>query len=319
VTSGRTTATAATPTDDSLLAHHRRALADAESADLVVAPPDGGPGSWAGAPSAVLVDGTYYLSYRLRRPIGRGRGYANIVARSDGGVTFETIAVIDKDTFGADSIERPAIAITPDGRWRLYVSPNTPDTDHWRVDLLEATTPEGLARATPRTVLSGSADLAVKDPVIVFAEDQWHLWASCHPLTDPAHTDRMTTEYATSDDGVDWMWRGTALAGRPGSWDARGVRIASVMLDGPVPVAFYDGRATAEENWEERTGIAIGDSLGDFRALGDAPVGESALGAHGLRYLSVVPLADGRSRYYFEITRADGAHEIRTRIVPALS
>jgi hypothetical protein len=32
----------------------------------------------------------------------------------------------------------------------------------------------------------------------------------------------MTTAYATSDDGLTWDWRGTALAGRPGTWDARG-------------------------------------------------------------------------------------------------
>lgn len=316
---GRPTQPGAEHADSVLLDSHRRALTDPETAELVVSPPEGGPGSWAGAPSAILVDGTFFLGYRLRRPIGQGRGYANVIARSSDGVTFETVAVFDKKQFGADSLERPALAVTADGQWRAYLSPNTPGTDHWRVDLLEASTPEALPAARPRTVLAGSADLAVKDPVILRAGAGWHLWASCHPLTDAASTDRMTTEYATSADGVEWVWQGTALAGRPRHWDARGVRISAVRLDGVAPLAYYDGRATAAENWEERTGLAVAAAdLGDFRALGDEPIGASPSGGRGLRYVSVVPLGDGRSRYYFELTRADGAHELRTRLVTDL-
>jgi hypothetical protein len=33
-----------------------------------------------------------------------------------------------------------------------------------------------------------------------------HLWASCHPLADPLQADQMTTEYATSPDGLAWTW-----------------------------------------------------------------------------------------------------------------
>ncbi len=53
-----------------------------EGATVVVEPPEVTTGSWAGAPSAVLVDGTFYLAYRLRMPIGEGRGYANMIAKS---------------------------------------------------------------------------------------------------------------------------------------------------------------------------------------------------------------------------------------------
>jgi hypothetical protein len=282
---------------------------------LVAAPLGSGPGAWAGAPSALLHDGVFYLGYRLRRPIGQGRGFANIVARSADGVRFETVATLGKETFGAESLERPALAVTTDGTWRAYISAATPGTKHWRVDMVEAATPEGLASATPRTILPGSPDLAVKDPVIVEHDGRWHLWASCHPLGDPDATDRMTSEYATSDDGVFWSWHGTALRGRAGSWDARGTRVAAVRLDQPEPIAYYDGRATAAENWEERTGIARIADLGTFEAIGDAPVGMSPYGLGGLRYVSAVRLPDGDTRLYFEVTRPDGAHELRTTLV----
>jgi hypothetical protein len=62
--------------------------------------------------------------------------------------------------------------------------------------------------------------------------------------------------------------------------------VAAVRLDQDEPIAYYDGRATAEENWEERTGVARIADLGTFEALGDAPVGTSPYGLGGLRYVS---------------------------------
>jgi hypothetical protein len=284
-----------------------------EQATVVVEPERAGPGSWAGAPSAVRADREVFLAYRLRRPVGQGRGYANVVARSDDGVHFSTVAVLDRGTFGGDSLERPALVRTPEGRWRVYVSVATPGSKHWRVDLLEAAEPAGLAMAAPITVMPGGPDLAVKDPVVRLVQGRWHAWASRHPLGDPDATDRMTTDHATSDDGVGWAWHGTALAGRPGAWDARGVRVADVLLD--EGIAFYDGRATAEQNWEEQTGLARIDELGRWTALGDRPLGVSPHGLGGLRYVSTVPLADGSTRFYVEVTRADGGHDLRTFVV----
>jgi hypothetical protein len=281
---------------------------------VAVDPPDAGPGAWAGAPSAVHADGEIFLAYRLRRPIGHGRGYANVVARSADGVTFTPVAEVGKRGFGAASLERPALVVTPDGRWRLYVSVATPGSKHWRVDLLEAATPGGLAAAEPRTVLPGDETMGVKDPVVLYHGGQWHLWASCHPLAQAEHADRMSTWYATSPDGVDWSWAGVALTGRPDQWDARGVRVTSVLpVDGGV-LASYDGRATAEENWEERTGLATG-SFDRLQANGDAPLG-SPYPPGGLRYLSVLPLPAGGQRLYYEATRPDGAHELRTELLP---
>jgi hypothetical protein len=286
-----------------------------EETTVVVEPPGDEPGSWAGAPSSIVANGWVYLAYRLRLPIGEGRGIANVVARSRDGVSFETVAQVTKDQFGAESLERPALVRTADGRWRLYVSVATPGTKHWRVDLLEAATPAGLATAEPRTVLPGDETAGVKDPVLHHDAYGWHLWASVHPLESWADADRMTTEYATSADGVHWTWRGTALAPRPGEWDARGVRVSSVRVDGDEITVAYDGRATAAENWEERTGVARGKRQADG-SFGELTAAEGPVGSphppYGLRYLSLVTLPGGGERIYYEATRADGAHDLRT-------
>ncbi|MBV9293440.1 MAG: hypothetical protein JO222_13405 [Frankiales bacterium] len=265
----------------------------------------------------MVSDGKVYLAYRLRRPIGSGRGFRNVVAVSDDGVRFRELCHIDRERFGADSLERPALVRTEDGRWRVYVSCATPDSKHWRVDLLDAATPEELAGAEPVTVLPGSAEFAVKDPVILRHAGRWHLWASVHPLERWDDADRMTTDYATSDDGVDWIWHGTVLSGRPGEWDARGVRVATVLVDGDELIATYDGRATAEQNWEEQTGLAAGrfdgQQFGQLTAADGMPTGSPhSLG--GLRYVSAVTMPDGALRLYYELTRADGAHELRTEM-----
>jgi hypothetical protein len=289
-----------------------------ESSSIVIPPPDNRPGAWSGGPSAYVADGLIYLAYRLRRPVGEGRGYANVVAVSDNGVTFRTVAVIKRDVMRGESLERPAITRTPDGRWRLYVSVATPSSKHWRVDLLEAETPEGLASAVPQTVLPGDDSAGIKDPVVVWVGDRWHLWASVHPLETWDQADRMTTDYATSADGITWQWQGTVLRGRPGAWDARGVRVSHVTIEGDQILATYDGRASAAENWEEATGVATGRLLDDGRfgqltAVEGEPL-RSPHAAGGMRYVAAVPV-DGDTRVYYEFTRPDGAHDLRTELL----
>jgi hypothetical protein len=265
-----------------------------------------GPGSWAGAPSAQQdSDGGWVVAYRVRTPATRG-GIV-VVARGTDGEHLEPVATLGRDRFGAESLERPALVRLRDGRWRLYVSCATPGTKHWRIDVLDAADPAGLAGAPPRTVLPGDGSIGVKDPVVRQDADGWRAWVCCHPLDRPGAEDRMHTRLATSDDGLRWTWRGTVLTGTAGAWDARGARVTAVLADGR---AAYDGRATAEENFAERTGLARpgGGTGGRLVADADAPVAD-------VRYLDVVPLAGGGHRLYYEAPLPDGSHELRTTLV----
>ncbi|HZJ03874.1 MAG TPA: hypothetical protein VFD59_00195 [Nocardioidaceae bacterium] len=280
---------------------------------VVVPAPGAGPGNWAGAASAVLVDGVTYLAYRLRRPLVQGRGLATAVARSIDGVTFELVCEVYRNEFGAESFERPVVLRRPDGGWRLYLSCATPGFKHWWIEALDADGPQDLPTGRRTVVLPGDSRVAVKDPVISVRDGLWEMWLCEHPLTEPGEEDRMSTSYLTSNDGLSWTRHGTVLEPRPGSWDARGARVTTVLSHDPL-VVLYDGRARAEDNWHEATSVARADSTGLLHADPDAPVLRSADSDGALRYASAVVHPDGSTRFYFELARPDGAHDLVTTL-----
>ncbi|GAA5143084.1 hypothetical protein GCM10023340_07720 [Nocardioides marinquilinus] len=285
---------------------------------VVVPAPGEGPGNWSGAASAVLVDGVFWLTWRVRRPLTAGRGVSVMVARSDDGLLFEPVAAVNRDAFGCESFERPVLVPVPGVGWRLYLSCATYDSKHWWVDSLTAATPAELPAGERRVVLPGDDTVAVKDPVVTHgrptdpAAGPWEMWLCCHPLTEPGHEDRMTTRRLTSHDGLAWDDRGEVLAGRPGRWDARGARVTTVLpaTDDRLSV-LYDGRVDAAANWHETTGLAHWDGV---RLVPDDAVGPIA-SPHSdgaWRYAAAVPLPDGRTRFYVESARPDGAHDLVT-------
>jgi hypothetical protein len=265
------------------------------AAPVVAVPaPGAGPGYWAGAPAAVFDDGGIVLAYRARN--GHDGNDETIVARSDEGERFETAVRLDESRFGAMYVERPSLVRLDDG-WRLYVCCATPASKAWWIGALDAPDIEGLQDAEYRVVFPGDELNAVKDPIVRRdANGRWHAWICCHLLDIPGEEDRMNTAYATSADGLDWEWHGTILEGRPGTWDARGARATAVLPDGRMA---YDGRATKEENWFEKTGLTEDRS---------APVAD-------VRYLEVLALPSGGHRIYYEARLPDESHELRTELI----
>ncbi|MDF9715710.1 hypothetical protein INN71_09850 [Nocardioides sp. ChNu-153] len=295
------------------------ALTDPSAAVAVPAPAPGA-GNWSGAASATWADGAVHLTYRVRRPLTEGRGVTTVVARSEDGVRFTTVAEVHRDAFGAESFERPVVVAVPGGGWRLYLSCATPGSKHWWIEALDAPTVEQLPAGRRTVVLAGDDRVAVKDPVVVVDDGRWHAWVCEHPLDVPGHEDRMSTAYYSSTDGLVWRRHGPVLAPRDGSWDARGARVTAVLSLAPL-VVLYDGRPRAEDNWHETTGVALGTdpALGPaspLRATDDEPL-RSPDSDGALRYVSAVPLPDGSVRYYAERARPDGAHDLVTVLAPA--
>lgn len=283
-----------------------------DDARVVVPAPAPGAGNWAGAASAVLVDGTFWLTYRVRRPLEEGRGVSVVVARSEDGEQFTPVAEVHRDAFGCESFERPVLVPVPGVGWRLYLSCATPGSKHWWVDSLTAATPEELPGGERVLVLPGDDTVAVKDPVVTHGADGWEMLLCCHPLTEAGHEDRMTSRLLRSPDGLAWTDHGEVLAGRPGEWDARGARATTVLpdVDGRPRTILYDGRPDAASNWFETTGIATWD--GARYVAVDGPPVASPHGDGAWRYASAVPLPDGRVRFYVEAARPDGAHDLVT-------
>ena len=105
-----------------------------------------------------------------------------------------------------------------------------------------------------------------------------------------------------------WPGPGTAppWPAGPGPGTPAGPGVTAVLPDGR---AAYDGRATKEENFSERTGLARpAEADGRLVPEGDGPVAD-------VRYLDVLPLPGGGYRLWYEAPLPDGSHELRTELV----
>ncbi len=304
-------------------------LFDPETGTTVIAPSGSGSGWWAGAPSGLWTGDRFYLSYRVRRPQPE-RGGETRIATSTDGEHFETIWVGRKEQFDTPSIERCALVRTEGGKWRLYVSYVDGATDKWRVDLMEADAPDAFDPATRVPILTAEQIGAegVKDPWVCQVGGAWLMIASfattppdlagdhqalhgTRDIYNTGHT-KSCSGLATSDDGVHWRWEGSILEPRDGQWDSYAARLNTVIYAPPVWLGFYDGSASVAENYEERCGLAYST---DLRAWRRVSLSGPALGPNGgpgsVRYVEAVQGPDW-VRYYYEWTRPDGSHELRT-------
>jgi hypothetical protein len=261
-----------------------------------------GTGNWIGAASALLHGDFIYLAYRDRHPVDKGRGNRAYVARSplDNGIHFDTLCVIGKEEMDAESLERPALDVTPEGDWDLYLSCATFNSKHWRIERLRARRPEDFKASTRETVFPGSAEFGIKDPVLVRGRDL-RVFATEHPLTQgDENADQMVSVAAVTGESV--------LVPQPGTWYSRGTRLTSVVGE----YAYFDGRASAGENFEEKTGIARWNG---FQYVPEAGPAASPFGGGALRYVSAIELPAGL-RLYYESATEYGSHELRTELRP---
>ncbi|HSR84292.1 MAG TPA: hypothetical protein VLM11_08935 [Streptosporangiaceae bacterium] len=257
-----------------------------------------GTGNWIGAASAFVHGHYIYLAYRDRHPVDKGRGNRAYVARSpiDNGIHFDTLCVIDKADMDAESLERPAVSMTSEGDWDLYLSCAEFNSKRWRIDRLRAGDPHDFNARTRETVFPGSAAYGIKDPVLVRGQEL-RILATLHPLTEgDENADKMISVVAYNGEYV--------MVPRPGTWYSRGTRITSVVGE----YAYFDGRASAAENFEERTGIARWNGA---RYMAEAGPASSPHGGGALRYVSAVELPTGLRLYYESATKY-GSHELRT-------
>jgi hypothetical protein len=260
-----------------------------------------GTGNWIGAASAFVHDGFIYLAYRDRHPVEQGRGNRAHVARSPlgNGVHFDMLCSIDKSDMEAQSLERPALDVTPEGDWHLYLSCATFNSKHWRIERLHARRPEDFSATTRKTIFPGSAEFGIKDPVLVRDQDL-SIWATLHPLTEgDDNADKMISVDAYSCKRV--------MEPEPGTWYSRGTRITAIVGE----YAYFDGRATAAQNFEERTGVARWNGSAYVPKAGPA---SSPVGGGALRYVSAISLPTGGLRLYYESATKTGSHELRTEL-----
>lgn len=294
---------------------------------LVAAPPAPGTGHWAGAAGAVWSDGRFVLVYRLRwpRPV---RGGELRIASSPDGERFETIWSARREDFGALSVERCAIVRVGDDLWRLYVSYVDRSDGRWCIDVLEAPRPDAFdpTRRSKALWPSDAGVEAVKDPWLRRVGDEWWMFVSCASpsarMTPEMHAtgDALSTGYAksvtglaTSADGLSWRWRGIAFDASSTGWDRFTTRLTTAVRIDSRWIGLYDGSASLDEDYEERCGVAMSADLLRWRRLSvrGPAIGAARPGEGSVRYVEAVE-AQAWIRYYFEYTRPDGSHELRT-------
>lgn len=316
---------------------HSRALATApifapEHGQVVLEPEHGSAGHWVGCPSVLYEPalGRFLLTYRQRRPRGAAadRGWRCAIAQSTDGMTFSDVWAVEKHELGTSSMERAALLPDPAGGYLLYLSYVDPEDNRWRIDVLEADAPDAfsVAKAGAALTAAGTGTEGVKDPLALSVGTGVYLFASyaaahgfspeerrrAHAGADIYRSGMTTfpTGLAISQSGREFSWQPDALAVGSG-WDGYQARLTTVLPTGQAFLGLYDGSTSPEENYEERTGVAVSFDLATWtRLTPDRPWLSSPHATGSLRYTDAVAVGDEWFVYY-EYARADGAHELR--------
>ena len=157
----------------------------------------------------------------------------------------------------------------------------------------------------------------MKDPNAFVIGGMVYLVCSYMPIYEPADGIYLRSGVAISGNGRDFQWLGDVTPiGPRKEWDAYGRRIGALLpISSGGYMAFYDGAQTADENYEERTGLAFTSDLRTFHTLSLlSPALNSPESTGCLRYLDVLSVGH-ELFYYYEIARADGAHELHMSVI----
>jgi hypothetical protein len=107
-----------------------------------------------------------------------------------------------------------------------------------------------------------------------------------------------------------FTWEGEALA-VGADWDRYQARLGSVAAVEGGWIGTYDGSASHEENYEERCGLATSSDLREWASISPGGPWLTGPGASGsVRYVDLQQV-DGDWWCWAEVTRPDGAHELR--------
>lgn len=289
-----------------------------------------GNGYWAGAPGAFYdsLEKTWYLTYRIRRPRGvePDRGGEARIARSTDLAKWEDIWSVNKSAYQSASIERSAIHRGPDGIWRYFTSYVSPEDGRWCVSLLRGPDVRKLSADSVKPIFTAKPLKleGIKDPWIFSQGNAYYMFlsialptpktsAKSHDTLDIYNTGECVsaTGLAVSPNLDDWEWKGVIFQPDGKGWDKYCRRINSLLPMNGNFIAFYDGSAGHEENYEEKTGIAISTDLHRWKTLTpNGPCLTSEHASRSLRYVDI-QINDGRAFLFYEAARADGAHDLR--------
>ena len=306
-----------------------------EDGDTVIEPPGEGFGWWAGGCSALYdaASARFYLYYRLRKPREFGRGVECRIAASEDGRQFEDIWSATKQDIDTQSMEKACLFKVAEDLWRLYLSFVDGD-GRWCIEMTEAQQPDrfDVARRLPILDADDCGAEGVKDPVIYNIGGLLHMIVSYAPKPASVEAGAQQQMHATGDvyntgivkshsglatsgNGIEWTWQGDILSPPDRGWDQYCTRLNSVLYRPPVYVGFYDGSAGVEENYEEKAGICVSHDLRHWqRVTLDGPFVLSPHATRTIRYIEVVA-RETHLHYFYEWTRPDGSHELRTTAV----
>lgn len=283
---------------------------------------------WAGAPSVARDEGgAFWMAARMRTadsPLGR-RGYEIRISRSDDGIAFEHVHSILREDVPIAGFERPAILRDPrTGRWKLYACGPWPDA--WSIiGFADADRPDGFDAATARPVIEAHAreplgpalPSAYKDPVVIYADGEFHCYAIGYLGTE-------RTFHFVSEDGAAWRTVGDPSHSvlTLGGWHSYYVRPASVLPLGIGYLFVYEG---SHASWPDpayniATGLGFTFDLHNIVDLTpNAPLFVSPTPGrlHAWRYSHWMWVGD-ELWIYAEVEKPNGAHEVRLFRVPVV-